>query len=134
MVLVDTNVVAALWVQSDRTDRARRLLGRNSDWRTEAFALIEFASVMSTSVRNGLEAEFEALLRLGEAERFLGPGVVLASHRSSLSAAVAHGVAVYDARFLVVASELDVRLVTEDLKLRRAVPELTPSLDQALAA
>ena len=134
MVLVDTNVVVALWVQSDRTDRARRLLERDPDRRTESFALIEFANVMSTYVRNGLAVESQALLRLEEAERFLGPGMVLASHRSSLSAAVAHGVAVYDARFLVVASELGVRLVSEDLKLRRAAPELTQSLDQALAA
>ena len=38
----------------------------------------------------------------------------------------------YDARFLVVAEGLGIRLVTEDVKLRRAAPKLTQSLAQAL--
>ena len=48
--------------------------------------------------------------------------------------ALAHGVSAYDARFLVAARELGVKLVTEDEKLRRAAPELTQSLEEALAA
>lgn len=133
MVLIDTNVAIALWVESDRTDAARRLLEQDPDWRTEAFALIEFANVMATYVRRELAAEAEALQRLDEAERFLGPGLVLAGHRASLSTAVQYGVSVYDARFLVAAEQLGVPLVTEDRKLRRAAPDFTQSLEQTLA-
>lgn len=134
MVLIDTNVAVALWVEGDWTGAARQLLDRDADWRSEAFVLIEFANVMATYVRRGLAGESAALQRLEEAEHFLGPGLVLAEHRTSLAAALAYGVSVYDARFLVAADQLGVRLVTEDLKLRRAAPDLTQSIEQALAA
>lgn len=48
--------------------------------------------------------------------------------------AIAYKVLVYDARFLVAARKLGVKLVTEDAALRRAAPELTQSLNEALAA
>jgi predicted nucleic acid-binding protein len=134
VVLIDTNVAIALWVESDWTDAARRLLAQDPDWRTEAIALIEFANVMATYVRRGLAPKAQALQRLDEAKRLLGSGLVLAGHRPSLSAAVMYGVSVYDARFLVAADQLGVRLVTEDRKLRRAAPDVTRSLEQAIAA
>ena len=57
-----------------------------------------------------------------------------APNEQAMRTALAHGVSAYDARFLVAARELGVKLVTEDEKLRRAAPELTQSLEEALAA
>lgn len=134
MVLIDTNITISLWVENEWTDSARRLLERDSDWCTEAFALIEFANVMATYVRMGLTSEREALARFDEAEAFLSPGLTIVSHHQALVVAMTYKVSVYDARFLVAARELGVKLVTEDAALRRAAPELTQSLNEALAA
>jgi predicted nucleic acid-binding protein len=41
-------------------------------------------------------------------------------------------VTAYDARFLVLAQQTAIPLITEDAKLRVAAPLLTQSLDQAL--
>lgn len=133
MVLIDTNIAISLWVENDWTDTARRLLEKDWDWRTESFALMEFANVMATYVRTGLTSEREALARLDEAEAFLSPGLTIVTHHQALIVAMAHKVSVYDARFLVAARELGVKLVTEDAALRRAAPELTQSLEEALA-
>ncbi len=134
MVLIDTNIAISLCVENAWTHGARRLLEKDWDWRTEAFALIEFGNVMATFVRTGLASESEALVRLDEAESFLKPGLILASHRQALVVAMTYKVSAYDARFLVAARELAVKLVTEDAALRRAAPELTQSLEESLAA
>ena len=89
---------------------------------------------MATYVRTRLASEPEALARLDEAETFLSPGLILVSHRQALIIAMTYKVSAYDARFLVAARELGAKLVTEDAKLRRAAPELTQSLEEALAA
>lgn len=133
MVLIDTNIAVSLWIENEWTDSARRLLEMDSDWRTESFALIEFANVMAAYVRKGLTGEREALARLDEAEAFLSPGLTIISYHQALSTAMTHKVSVYDARFLVAARELGVKLVTEDATLRHGAPELTQSLNEALA-
>lgn len=74
MVLIDTNIAVSLWVENDWTHAARRLLEKDSDWRTESFALIEFANVMATYVRMGMTSEREALSQLDEVEAFLSQG------------------------------------------------------------
>jgi predicted nucleic acid-binding protein len=134
MVLIDTNVAISLWVENNWTHAARRLLEKDWDWRTESFALIEFANVMATYVRTGLTSESEALARLDEAAIFLTPGLTVISHHRALVVAITYKVSVYDARFLVVAQELGIKLVTEDVALRRVAPELTQSLEEALTA
>lgn len=134
MVLIDTNIAVSLWVENDWTHAARRLLEKDWDWRTESFALIEFANVMATYVRMGLTGEREALARLDEAEAFLSPGLTTVTHHQALVVAMTCTVSIYDALFLVAARELGVKLVTEDATLRRAAPELTQSLKDALAA
>ena len=52
---------------------------------------------------------------------------------SVLAIAARHRVSAYDARFLALADQLGSRLVTEDARLRAAVPALTQSLAEALA-
>ncbi|MFH1045069.1 MAG: hypothetical protein V1796_08550 [Pseudomonadota bacterium] len=39
MVVVDTNVLACLLIESDRTKEAQALFAKDSDWRSEAFLL-----------------------------------------------------------------------------------------------
>jgi predicted nucleic acid-binding protein len=133
MRVVDTNIIAYLLLQGDRTAAARALFARDSDWRSDSFVLVEFCNVLATMVMTRSLAPARAREALSKAEQILEPGLHPASHEASLAHAQEFGVSVYDARFLVVARALDTRLVTEDAKLRRAAPTLTQSLNQALA-
>lgn len=133
MQVVDTNIIAYLLLQGDRTTAARALLAKDPDWRSDSFVLVEFSNVLATMVRNRLLAPGRAHDALGKAEQIIEPGLHPAAHRASLTTAEELGVSVYDARFLVVAQMLSARLVTEDAKLRRAAPTLTQSLEEALA-
>jgi predicted nucleic acid-binding protein len=133
VVVVDTNVVAYLLIEGDRTDEARSLYERDPDWRSEAFLLVEFSNLLATCVRTARLERAAAGGLLASAERILS-GVVNLPHAKALALAAEFGVSAYDARFLAVARQLGTRLVTEDAKLRQAAPTLTASLATALAA
>ena len=63
----------------------------------------------------------------------MSAGLRSAEDRDVLNVAAHFGVSGCDARFLVVARALGEPLITEDAKLRRAAPDLTCSLAEALA-
>ena len=134
MYLVDTNIVIALLIrQTPWQLAARELYVRDPDWCTETHALVELTNVLTRYVRIGELAVDEGLLVLQNATRRLEPRLLSVAHADALLIAVARGVSAYDGRFLVAARQLGQRLVTEDGKLRAAAPELTQSLEEALA-
>jgi predicted nucleic acid-binding protein len=133
MQVIDTNIVAYLLLQGDRTAAARALFARDPDWRSDSLVLVEFCNVLATMVRKRLLPSAQARETLSKAGQILEPRLHPAAHDASLVAAEEFDISVYDARFLVVARAMGTRLVTEDVKLRRAASALTQSLDQACA-
>jgi predicted nucleic acid-binding protein len=133
VVLVDTNVLAYLMIEGDRTAAAQELFGRDPDWRSEGFVMIELANVLTTYVRAGALAHSRAMRLLAEAQGVV-PALVSVPHARALEAALQHGISAYDGRFIALAMQSGRRLVTEDAGLRRAVPDWTLSLAEALAA
>jgi len=133
MVLVDTNIIAPLYVRSARTETVEELFARDALWRTEPLALIELSNVLITYGRSRYISAATAHDCLRRAAMFLQPHLFRVSHQAALEAALAYHVTAYDARFLALAQQLGSRLVTEDAKLRAAAPKLTRSLAEALA-
>ena len=133
MILVDTNIIASLYVRSARSDAVTELFARDAVWRTEPLALIELSNVLITYERARYITAATARDCLNRAAAFLQPQLFRVSHQAALDAALRYGTTAYDARFLALAQQLGQRLVTEDAKLRAAAPRLTQSLTQALA-
>jgi predicted nucleic acid-binding protein len=61
------------------------------------------------------------------------PALTTVMHREALETATQFGISAYDARFIALAKQTRVKLVTEDSKLQAAVPSWTVSLGRALA-
>lgn len=133
MIAVDTNVLAYLLLEGDRTPQAQALYARDPHWRSEAFLLVEFSNILATYARRGSLGADAAADLLAAAERVTA-GLVNLPHARALAIAAEFGVSAYDARFLGAAQALGTRLVTEDAKLRAAAPRITCSIDQALQA
>src|SRR5438067_9325263 len=133
MILVDTNIIAPLYVRSARSDAVTELFARDAVWRTEPLALIELSNVLITYERARYITASTARACLKRAAAFLQPELFRVSHRAALDAALRYGTTAYDARFLALAGQLGSRLVTEDARLRAAAPRLTQSLTEALA-
>lgn len=132
MFAVDTNVLAYLLIEGDRSREAQALFARDADWRSEGFVLVEFSNLLATYVRSRSLSRSQAEGLLAEAEARVRTLTV--PHARALAAAVEFSISAYDARFIVAAQILGASLVTEDAKLRAAAPRLTQSLAGALAA
>jgi predicted nucleic acid-binding protein len=132
VVLVDTNIIAYLMIRGNRTAAAQQLYERDSDWCSEAFVMVEFSNVIATYVRTRALTQAQGTKLLAESQVHLSTlhSVV---NTQALESAMQFGISAYDARFISLAKQLKMKLITEDVKLRVAVPALTMSLDDALA-
>jgi predicted nucleic acid-binding protein len=134
MLLVDTNIIAPLYVRSARSHAVAELFAHDPVWRTEPLALIELSNVLINYERARYITAATARDCLNRAAAFLQPHLFRVSHQAALDAALRYGTTAYDARFLALADQLGSRLVTENARLRAAAPALTRSLVEALAA
>ena len=128
MIVVDTNVIAYLWLPGSRTTAAERLLRSDSDWNAPLLWRSEFRNVLAGCLRRGNLKLETALQIMSEAEgqmrgrEFSVPSAqVLARVEDSACSA-------YDCEFVVLAQELGVPLVTSDEKLLKSFPSVAQSL------
>lgn len=127
MLLIDTNILVYLMMQGDRTHAAQQLYERDADWRSEGFVMVEFSNVLATCVRIKALAAEQAMKLLQDALVLL-PVLTDVTHAQALETATQFGISAYDARFIALAKQMRVKLVTEDTKLQAAVPSWTVSL------
>ncbi len=131
MLLVDTNILVYLMIEGVRTPSAQQLYERDSDWRSEGFVMVEFSNVLATYVRTKA-LNREQAMKLLENALVLVPVLTNVTHAQALETATQFGISAYDARFIALAKQMRVKLVTEDTKLQAAVPSWTVSLAVAI--
>jgi predicted nucleic acid-binding protein len=127
VLLIDTNILVYLMMQGDRTPAAQQLYERDADWRSEGFVMVEFSNVLATCVRIKALAAEQAMKLLQDALVLL-PVLTDVTHAQALETATQFGISANDARFIALAKQMRVKLVTEDTKLQAAVPSWTVSL------
>ncbi len=123
MIVVDSNVLAYLYLPGEYTAAAEALLEHDSDWAAPILWRSEFRNILAGYMRrkaitfeqaNSLQREAESLLEGAEFE--LESVDVLELVRDSDCSA-------YDCEFIALAMKLDTKLVTMDKKLLRAFPK-----------
>ena len=123
MIVVDSNVLAYLYLPGEYTAAAEALLEQDSDWAAPILWRSEFRNILAGYLRrkaitfeqaNNLQREAESLL--GGAEFEVESLAVLELVRDSDCSA-------YDCEFIALAMKLDTKLVTMDKKLLRAFPK-----------
>jgi len=130
MIVVDSNVLAYLYLPGEHTASAEALLERDPDWAAPLLWRSEFRNILAGYMRrhtitfdqaHALQAEAESLLDGSEFE--VDSFAVLELVRDSDCSA-------YDCEFIALADKLDTRLVTMDKKLLRAFPTRAIALDK----
>ena len=122
--VVDTNVVAALMLPTVANAEVAALLRQDSDWRLPPLWRSEFRQVLLKYVRADLATPEQALALWHKAlERFELSEQPVAGHQV-LALAIATGCSTYDAEFVVLARQLNCRLLTFDRKLLQLFPDL----------
>lgn len=128
MIVVDTNVLAYLYLPTEYTPLAEALFERDPEWLAPVLWRSEFRNILAGYMRRktltfdearNLQAEAESLLAGNEHE--VASTRVLELVRDSDCSA-------YDCEFVALAIGLGAKLVTMDAKLLRAFPKHTVSL------
>ena len=123
MIVVDSNVLAYLYLPGEYSTAAEALLEQDSDWAAPILWRSEFRNILAGYLRRkaitfeqaiSLQREAESLLEGAEFE--LDSLAVLELVRDSDCSA-------YDCEFIALAMRLDTTLVTMDKKLLRAFPK-----------
>lgn len=123
MIVVDSNVLAYLYLPGEYTAVAEALLEQDSDWAAPILWRSEFRNILAGYMRRkaitfeqakSLQREAESLLEGAEFE--VESSVVLELVQESDCSA-------YDCEFIALSMKLDTKLVTMDKKLLRAFPK-----------
>lgn len=130
MIVVDTNVIAYLWLPGERTAAAERLLKKDADWNAPLLWRSEFRNVLAGCLRRGDLALDTALRISGEAEAQMRDREFSVPSAEVLARVAESDCSAYDCEFVTLAEELGVRLVTADERLARAFPRVARRLGE----
>ncbi|HLN59225.1 MAG TPA: type II toxin-antitoxin system VapC family toxin [Thermoanaerobaculia bacterium] len=128
MIVVDTNVIAYLWLPGSRTTAAERLLRNDSDWNAPLLWRSEFHNVLAGCLRRGDLKLETALQIMSEAEGQMRGREFSVPSAQVLARVEESACSAYDCEFVVLAQELAVPLVTSDEKLLKNFPSVAQSL------
>ena len=123
MIVADSSLIASCVLKSEATTAALALLERDPDWRVPRLWRYEMLNILATMIkakrlsRSDAETTFRQLLdtlRTNERDP---------DSSSVLSLVEQYGISGYDAHFVALARDLDVKLYTQDRELLKKFPE-----------
>ena len=123
MIVVDTNVLAYLYLPSEHSKQAEALFAHDPAWAAPKLWRSEFRNLLAGFLRRkaltfdqacGIQAEAESLMEGSEFE---------VDSRSVLELVQGSDCSAYDCEFIALAAKLGTKLVTLDKKLLKAFPK-----------
>lgn len=130
MIVVDTNVIAYLWVPGELTPVAEQLLAVEPEWAAPLLWRSEFRSVLSGALkRKALSLERAAAIAR-EAECQFNGREFSVDTADVLMLAAMSGCSTNDCEFVALARDLGVPLVTNDREVLKAFPTVAVPLDR----
>ena len=128
MIVVDSNVLAYLYLPGERTADAEALFDKDPEWAAPVLWRSEFRNILTGYMRRKT-LTFEQACRLqNEAEDLLSGSEFEVDSRIVLELVRDSDCSAYDCEFIALAIRLDTKLVTADKKILRAFPNRTMAL------
>ena len=133
MIVVDANILIYSLIKCEQSPLVQKLRGKDADWRTAALCLHETLNVLATYQRREVLTLAQCRTLLVHAERFIEVAQCEVAMDTALVVAGEYAITGYDAQYVVLAQSLNAPLITEDRKLRKAVPGIAVSMQEFLA-
>ncbi|MCL2523318.1 MAG: type II toxin-antitoxin system VapC family toxin [Betaproteobacteria bacterium] len=131
MIVVDSNVLAYLYLPGEYTAAAEALLEDDPDWAAPILWRSEFRNILAGYLRRGQLTFEQAHALQSEAEDLLGGAEYEVDSRSVLELVRDSECSAYDCEFVALAKQLRTRLVTMDGKVLRSFPGIAVALTAA---
>jgi predicted nucleic acid-binding protein len=125
LIIVDTNIVAYLFIVSEHTEAAEDLLARDNDWHAPALWRSEMRNVLAGYIRRKSLTVEQALQIQREAESMFFAREHDADSAQVLALVGASECSAYDCEFVALAMRMKTKLWTVDQKVLRAFPQHT---------
>ena len=131
MIVVDTNVLAYLYLPTEFTTHAEALLEHDPEWVAPVLWRSEFRSILAGYLRRKTLAFDDARALQAEAETLLAGNEHEVDSQRVLEFVRDTDCSAYDCEFAALALRLDVKLVTMEARLLRAFPKFAVPLTAA---
>lgn len=129
MIVVDTNVMAYLFLGGEKTPQARSTLRKDPVWAAPILWRSEFRNVLAMYLRQGRLGLSDAFELVREAESLLNGSEYQVESGKVLNLVSSSRCSAYDCEFVVLAQDLGVRLVTSDKRILEDFPSVAVSMD-----
>ena len=128
MIVVDTNVIAYLYLPGEHSSAAEALHERDPEWCAPLLWRSEFRNILAGFLRRNTLTFDQAMAVQGEAESLLEGAEFAVDSRAVLELVRSSDCSAYDCEFVALAQSLGLGLVTMDKKLLKAFPTVAQAL------
>lgn len=128
MIVVDSNVLAYLYLPGDYTAAAEALMESDPDWAVPVLWRSEFRNILAGYLRRGKLTFEQANALQEEAEDLLRGAEYEVDSRSVLELVRDSDCSAYDCEFVALAKKWGTKLVTMDGKVLRSFPDIAVAL------
>jgi predicted nucleic acid-binding protein len=130
MIVVDTNIIAYLYLESGRSSQVEQLLKKDAQWAAPLLWRSELRNVLALYIRKNL-------ISLDDAQQIMREAMLLMKGREYevtsfqvMELVSASDCSAYDCEFVALAEDLGTLLVTADKKILKDFPQIAVSLDR----
>ncbi len=130
MIVVDTNIIGYLYLSSERSGQAEKVLLKDSQWSVPILWKSELRNVLAQYLGRGI-LSFEDVVRImDEATRLMDGREYEVASMDVLQLVRESKCSAYDCEFVALARNLNVPLVTVDIQILREFPTDAVSMDE----
>ena len=134
MIVVDTNVIASLWVPNDMDALAYQLMETDPDWVAPLLWRSEFRNVAAKYLRADILAFPTIVEATEEAQSLMHDNEFEVNSTQILGLVAQSDCSSYDCEFVALAEDLETKLVTFDQKICDQFPKIAIHPEQFLSA
>ena len=125
MIVVDTNIIAYLFISGEYSKHAEIVLLKNPQWAAPLLWRSELRSVLSQFIKKEFLSLEDAVDIMENASQLMENNEYDVNSRLVLTLAEESNLSAYDCEFIALAKDLSVKLVTADQKIAEIFPEHT---------
>ena len=127
MIVADCNTNAYLYLPARYTNNVEKLLELEPVWAAPSLWRSELRNILALYMRQKI-IDFETACKIqAEAESLVGSSEYNVDSLSVFTLAQHSGCSAYDCEFIALAKALNIKLVTEDKKLKKSFPDIAMS-------
>jgi len=133
MIVVDTNLIGYLYLESKHSQQVEQVLRRDADWAAPLLWRSEFRNVLAGYLRKRWLSLEESRQLMDEALRMMEDREYEVDSYQVLRLVANSTCSAYDCEFVALAQELGTTLVTLDKEILNSFPAVAVSVDTFLS-